>query len=262
VLAMGVANVAAGVTQGFPIGASGSRTAVSDSMGVRTQLGGLVSAATILLILLYLTNPISYLPKAVLGAVIIAAAIGLVDPDAWRALWATDRVEVAIAAVTTVGVVSVGVLEALVFAVGLSIIDVVRRSARPHDAVLGWVEKLGRYGDVAVHRSARVTPGVVVYRLDDRLFFANASYVKGRVLEAVRGAPTATHSVVFDAEAVTHVDATGLAALEDLVDRLRKEGIELSFARAKTPLTATLAEGGLGGIPLHPTVRGAVEAAA
>jgi SulP family sulfate permease len=262
VLAMGVANVAAGVTQGFPIGASSSRTAVSDSMGVRTQLGGLVSAATILLILLYLTNPISYLPKAVLGAVIIAAAIGLVDPDAWRALWATDRVEVAIAAVTTVGVVSVGVLEALVFAVGLSIIDVVRRSARPHDAVLGWVEKLGRYGDVAVHRSARVTPGVVVYRLDDRLFFANASYVKGRVLEAVRGAPTATHSVVFDAEAVTHVDATGLAALEDLVDRLRKEGIELSFARAKTPLTATLAEGGLGGIPLHPTVRGAVEAAA
>ena len=262
VLAMGVANVAAGVTQGFPIGASGSRTAVSDSMGVRTQLGGLVSAATILLILLYLTNPISYLPKAVLGAVIIAAAIGLVDPDAWRALWATDRVEVAIAAVTTVGVVSVGVLEALVFAVGLSIIDVVRRSARPHDAVLGWVEKLGRYGDVAVHRSARVTPGVVVYRLDDRLFFANASYVKGRVLEAVRGAPTATHSVVFDAEAVTHVDATGLAALEDLVDRLRKEGIELSFARAKTPLTATLAEGGLGGITLHPTVRGAVEAAA
>ena len=262
VLAMGVANVAAGVTQGFPIGASGSRTAVNDSMGVRTQLGGLVSAATILLILLYLTNPISYLPKAVLGAVIIAAAIGLVDPDAWRALWATDRVEVAIAAVTTVGVVSVGVLEALVFAVGLSIIDVVRRSARPHDAVLGWVEKLGRYGDVAVHRSARVTPGVVVYRLDDRLFFANASYVKGRVLEAVRGAPTATHSVVFDAEAMTHVDATGLAALEDLVDRLRKEGIELSFARAKTPLTATLAEGGLGGITLHPTVRGAVEAAA
>jgi len=262
VLAMGVANVAAGVTQGFPIGASGSRTAVSDSMGVRTQLGGLVSAATILLILLYLTNPISYLPKAVLGAVIIAAAIGLVDPDAWRALWATDRVEVAIAAVTTVGVVSVGVLEALVFAVGLSIIDVVRRSARPHDAVLGWVEKLGRYGDVAVHRSARVTPGVVVYRLDDRLFFANASYVKGRVLEAVRGAPTATHAVVFDAEAVTHVDATGLAALEDMVGRLRKEGIELSIARAKTPLTARLAESGLSEIPLHPTVRAAVEAAA
>ena len=261
VLAMGAANVAAGLTQGFAIGASGSRTAVNDSMGVRTQLGGLVAAGAILLILLFLTDPISYLPNAVLGAVIIAAAIGLVEPRAWRTLWTTDRVEVTIAAVTAAGVVAIGVLEALVFAVGLSIVDVVRRSARPHDAVLGWVEELGRYGDVAVHRSARVTPGVVAYRLDDRLFFANAGYVKGRVLEAVHGAPTATHSLVFDAEAVTHVDATGLTALEDLVEELRKEGIELSLARAKNAFTARLAGTGLARIPLHPTVRAAVEAA-
>jgi sulfate permease, SulP family len=195
------------------------------------------------------------------AALALPAAIGLVDPKVWRALWTTDRVELTIAAVTTAGVVAIGVLEALVFAVGLSIVDVVRRSARPHDAVLGWVEELGRYGDVAVHRSARVTPGVVVYRLDDRLFFANAGYVKGRVLEAVRGAPTTTRWLVFDAEAVTHVDATGLAALEDLVGALRKEGIELSVARAKTPLIARLAEADLSGISFHPTVRAAVEAA-
>ena len=261
VLAMGAANVAAGLTQGFPIGASGSRTAVNDSMGVRTQLAGLVAAAAILAILLFLTEPISYLPKAVLGAVIIVAAIGLVTPDAWRTLWATDRVEVTIAAVTTAGVIAVGVLQALIFAVGLSIVDVVRRSARPHDAVLGWVDELGRYGDVAVHRSAQVTVGVVVYRLDDRLFFANASYVKGRVLEAVRGAPTTTHAVVFDAEAVTHVDATGLAALEDLLGRLGKDGITMSVARAKSPLAARLSELGFAGLALHPTVRAAVEAA-
>jgi MFS superfamily sulfate permease-like transporter len=221
----------------------------------------LVAAATILLILLFLTGPISYLPKAVLGAVIIAAAIGLVEPKAWRELWATDRVELTIAAVTTAGVVAVGVLEAIVFAVGLSIVDVARRSARPHDAVLGWVGKLGRYGDVAVHRSAVVTAGVVVYRLDDRLFFANASYFKGRVLEAVRGASTETHTVVLDAEGVTHVDATGLAALEDLIDGLHDEGIDFSIARAKTPLAARLAESSLSGIPLHPTVRAAVDAA-
>ncbi len=261
VFAMGAANVAAGLTQGFPVGASGSRTAVNDSMGVRTQLGGLVAAGAILVILLFFTDPISYLPKAVLGAVIIAAAIGLVDAPAWRALWATDRVEVTIAAVTAAGVVAVGVLEALVFAVGLSIVDVVRRSARPHDAVLGWVETLGRYGDVAVHRSARVTPGIVVYRLDDRLFFANAGYVKGRVLEAVRGAPTPTYAVVFDAESVTHVDATGLAALRDLARTLAEDGITLSIARAKTPLTARLFESGFSGLALHPTVRAAVEAA-
>jgi SulP family sulfate permease len=107
---------------------------------------------------------------------------------------------------------------------------------------------------VAVHRSARVTPGVVVYRLDDRLFFANPRYVESRVLEAVRGAPTTTRSLVFDAEAVAHVDATGL-------DALRKNGKELSVAPAKTPLTARLAEFGLSGIPLNPTVRAAVEAA-
>ena len=128
---------------------------MNDSMGARTQLAGLAAAGSIVLILLFLTDPISYLPTAVLGAVIVSAAIGLVDRRAWRTLWDTDRVEVTIAAVTTAGVVAVGVLEALVFAVGLSIVDVVRRSARPHDAVLGWVDSLGRYADVAVHPTRR-----------------------------------------------------------------------------------------------------------
>ncbi|HET9901784.1 MAG TPA: SulP family inorganic anion transporter, partial [Actinomycetes bacterium] len=166
-LAMGAANAAAGVTQGFSIGASGSRTAVNDGMGARSQVAGIVAAGSVLVILLFLTEPVQYLPKAVLGAVIISAAIGLVDPNAWRRLAAVDHVEVAIAGVTTACVVVFGVLEALGIAVGLSVIDTVRRSARPHDAVLGWVERLGRYADVSLHRSATVTPGVVVYRLDD-----------------------------------------------------------------------------------------------
>ena len=265
-LAMGAANAAAGFTQGLTVGASGSRTAVNDSMGVRTQLAGLAAVGTIVLILLFLTDPISYLPTAVLGAVIVSAALGLVDEKAWTALWGTDRVELTIAGVTTAGVVLVGVLEALVFAVGLSIVDVVRRSARPHDAVLGWVERLGRYGDVAFHPSAQLTPGVVVYRLDDRLFFANAGYVKGRVLEAVRGAPGPVSCLVFDAEAVTHVDTTGLAALSDLRAALRRENVELVLARVKSPLMQKLDETGfvadVGAERLFPTVRAAVEACA
>jgi high affinity sulfate transporter 1 len=265
-LAMGAANFAAGLTQGLPVGASSSRTAVSDQMGVRTQLAGLAAVGSIVAVLLFLTEPIAYLPSAVLGAVIVSAALGLVDTRAWRALRDTDGVELTIAAVTTGGVVVVGVLEALVFAVGLSIVDVVRRSARPHDAVLGWVERLGRYGDVAVHPSAQVTPGVVVYRLDDRLFFANAGYVKGRVLEAVRGAPGPVHCVVFDAEAVTHVDATGLAALSDLHEALRRSGVVLAVAKAKTPLMERLEEAGftaeLGEEHFYPTVRAAVASAA
>jgi SulP family sulfate permease len=131
--------------------------------------------------------------------VIITAAIGLIEPAVWRELADTDRVELAIAAVTAAGVIITGVLEAILFAAGLSIVDVVRPSARPHDAVLGWVDSLRRWADVARHMDAKVSPGVVVYRLDDRLFFANASYVKGRINEALRGVPTVTTALVLDA---------------------------------------------------------------
>jgi SulP family sulfate permease len=263
-LALGGANAAAGLSQGFPVGASGSRTAVSDGVGVRTQLGALMAAGVILVILLFFTAPIGDLPKAVLGATIVSAAVGLVNPAEWRALRATDNVELAIAAVTTAGVVVTGVLEAIAFAAGLSIVDVVRRSARPHDAVLGWVGRLGRYGDVSVHRGARVTPGVVVYRVDDRVFFANASYVKGRVREAVRGAPTPARWLILDAEAVTHVDAAGLAAIEELVRGLAADGVGLAVARMRAAIRERLDEAGLtavvGAERFHPTVRAAVAA--
>jgi len=263
--AMGAASLAAGITQGFPIGASSSRTAVNDQMGARTQLSGLLGAGAIAVVLLFLTEPMQYLPKAALGAVIVAAAIGLVDRGAWQGLARTSQVEVAIAAVTMAGVVAVGVLEALLVAVALSIVDVARRSATPHDAVLGWVERLGRYADVRLHPRAQVTPGVLVYRLDDRLFFANASYVKGRVREALHGAPAPVRWFVFDAEALTHVDATGMDALTSLVGSLQEEGITFVLARLKDPMRQTLLEAGvldLVGEPhVYPTVRAAVAAA-
>ena len=263
-LAMGAAQVAAGMSQGLPIGASGSRTAVNDAMGARSQVAGLLAAVAVALVLLFLTAPIADLPKAVLGAVIVVAAAGLVDTAAWRRLWETDHVELTIAAVTTAGVVLVGVLESIVFAVGLSMVDVVRRGARPHDAVLGWVERLGRWADVAVHPSAQVTPGVVVYRLDDRLFFANQSYVKGRVREAIRGAPSETHALVLDAEGLTDVDSAGLDAIADLVKSLAGAGIVLHVARMKTPVRERLdgadVTGVIGPERFHPTVRSAVRA--
>jgi SulP family sulfate permease len=145
----------------------------------------------------------------------------------------------------------------------LSVLDAVRRSAQPHDAVLGWVERLGRYANVELHPSATVTPGVVVYRLDDRLFFANARYVKGRIREAVRGAPERVSWLVFDADAMTHVDATGVEALQDLDRLLERDGITLLLARMKGPLEARL-EGTSFGASMgpdrrFPTVRAAVE---
>ena len=263
--AMGVANLAAGITQAYPVAASGSRTAVNASAGSRTQVAGLVAAGTIALILLFLTEPIKYLPSACLGAVIFVAAAGLVKGAEWRALRRISPVELAIALVAAVGVVLWGVLEALVLAVLLTFIDVVRRSARPHDAVLGWVEHLGRYADVQLHPSAETTPGVVVYRLDDRLFFANAHYVTGRVHEAIAAAAAPVRWLVFDAEAIATIDATGSEALVTLVGDLERQGVTLLMTRLKGPAERTLREAGvidvIGAGNVHPTVRAAVAAA-
>jgi high affinity sulfate transporter 1 len=261
-LAFSGISAAAGLTQGFSLGASGSRTTVNDQMGARTQIAGLAAAAAIALVLLFLTTPMSYLPKAVLGAVIVSAAVGLVDLVAWKALRLVSRFELGIAIATAVGVVLLGVLQALAIAVALSILDVVRRSAQPHDAVLGWVDRLGRYANVELHVSARVTPGVVVYRLDDRLFFANARYVKGRVREALRGAPEPARWLVFDAESVTHVDATGTEALRELTAELAGEGLALVVARMRPYVRDGLADAGvveaIGEDRFFPTMRAAV----
>jgi SulP family sulfate permease len=263
-LAMAGATAAAGFTQGFPIGASNSRTAVNDDMGARTQVAGVVAASAVALVLVFLTAPVAYLPKAVLGAVIVAAASTLVNVAQWRALADTDRVELAIAAVTAGCVIATGVLQALTVAVSLSIVDVVRRSARPHDAVLGWRRGSDTYGDVAVHRDAVVRRGVVAYRLDDRLFFANADYVIGRIHEAIRGAPQPVRWIVFEAEAMTHVDTSGLEAVGRLLDDLGDEHISLALARVHTHILRELDQAGLveriGEANVYPTVRAAVSA--
>ena len=261
-LAFGAANVAAGVTQAFPVGASGSRTAVNDQIGGRSQVVGLVAAGVAVLVLLFLTEPMAYLPKACLGAVIVAAAIGLIVPEDWRALARAGRSQVIIAVACFVGVIVFGVLEALVVAVGLSIVEVVMRSATPHDAVLGHVERLDRWADVSLHPSARVTPGVVVYRLDDRLFYANSRYVKGRIREAVAGAPTETRFLVFDAEALIGIDASGVEAAEQILDALDMSDVTFVVARLKAHIQELFEATGLteriGADHLFATVDGAV----
>jgi high affinity sulfate transporter 1 len=261
-LALGLANASSGVTQGFPVGASGSRTAVNEQIGGRTQLVGIMAAAATALVLLFLTGPVAQLPKACLGAVIVAAAVSLVEPDAWRDLALAGRSQVVIAAVTLVGVVVLGVLQALIIAVGLSIVEVLMRSAKPHDAVLGYVPRLGRWANVSVHPRARVTPGVVVYRLDDRLLFANARYVSGRIREAVAGAPSETEFLVFDAEGFNGMDASGVEAFEQLLTALATSGVTLVIARMKSNLEEQFALTGLsdrvGSGHFFPTVDDAV----
>jgi SulP family sulfate permease len=264
--AFAAGNLAAGISQGFPVGASGSRTAVNDQMGGRTQVVGSLAAVVVAVVLLFLTAPVELLPSACLGAVIVGAAIGLFKPKQWQALARAGRSQVVVAGVATGGVVVFGVLPALAIAVLLSIVETVTRSAQPHDAVLGWVDRLGRYADVSVHGSARTTPGVVVYRLDDRLIFANARYVKARVAEAIAGATSPTNHLVFDAEAVSSIDATGAQALEELHASLEQDGIVLVVARLKQPVRAVFDSTGLtatiGPERFHPTVQSAVAATA
>jgi high affinity sulfate transporter 1 len=264
-LALGVANLTAGFTQSFPMGNSNSRTAVNDQMGVRTQVAGLVSAVFVGLVLLFLTGLVEELPAAVLGAVVIYAAVGLVSLAEWRAVRTVSHADFAIAVVALVGVVLLGVLEGILLAVVLSVVNVVRRSARPSDAVLGWVPRLARYADVNVHPSARVTPGVVVYRLDDRLFFANAEYVKGRILEAIAGSPSEVHTFVFDGESLTELDSTGVEALESVVAQLGRQGVRFRVARLRAWMKERFDRSGLteliGEAGFHASVRAAVAAA-
>jgi len=175
-----------------------------------------------------------------------------------------SRGDVVIAAAALVGVVLVGVLEGILVAVVLSVVDVVRRSARPHDAVLGYVPRLGRFADVSLHPSARRPPGVVVYRLDDRLFFANANYVQGRVREAIRGAADVVRWFVFDAEALIGIDSSGAEALESMRSELGREGISFAVARLKDPVRGHFDSAGLtdaiGADRFHGTIREAVDA--
>jgi high affinity sulfate transporter 1 len=263
-VALAGVNAAAGISQSFPLGSSGSRSAVNIRLGGRTQVVGLVQAGGVALVLLFLTGALALLPKATLGAVIIYAALGLMDLGAWRAFARGSRGELLVAVITVVGMLTIGLLGSLVLAVLLSILDVVRRSAQPRDAVLGWSPKAGRFVDVERHRDVVVIPGLVVYRLDDRLFFANSRYFHGRVRDAIRGAPYPVTTLVFDAESVTDLDTSGAQALADLITELRGQGIRFVLARSRATFEEQLRSTGHDDVlppgDRYPTVRAAVAA--
>ncbi len=233
-------------------------------MGATSQVSGLAAAGTIAAILMFLTGPIQYLPSAVLGAIIIYAGAKLIDPAQWQALTRSSRVEVVIAAITVGCVVLVGVLQAIVVAVVLSVADIIRRAARPADAVLGWSASEDRYVDVSEHPDAGITVGVVVYRIQDRLFFANAHFFKRRIWAAVDGAPKPVRHVVFDSSFISDIDASAEEALREVIDGLAERNIELHLARATFELRERLDAVGLvetiGTDHFHGTVTAAVAA--
>jgi MFS superfamily sulfate permease-like transporter len=235
-------------------------------MGATSQVSGLVAGGFILVVLLVLTEPIQYLPSATLAAIIVTGAVRLIDPEQWRSLARGGRAEVAIAVITVATVINLGVLIALGVAVVLSLLDVIRRIARPHDAVLGWSPTERRYADVGTDPDAEVTPGVIVYRFSDRLFFANVHFFKRRVWAAVDAAPKPARHFVLDVAGVPDLDTSAAAGLRELHDGLESRNVSLQIARASEPLASVMDRLGLveliGADNFHGTVTAAVESVA
>ena len=246
-LALGAANLASGLTQGFPVSSSGSRTAIADSMGARSQLYSLVTLAVVALTLLFLAPALSTFPAAALGGVVIYAATRLIDLRELRRIARFRRSEMALAGATTVAVLAFGVLYGIAVAVGLSIIDLLRRIARPHDGVLGYVPGLAGMHDIDDYPDARQVPGLVVYRYDSPLFFANADDFRERALSAVDQARSPVSWFVLNAEANVEVDLTAVDALADVRRTLAARGIVFAMARVKHELYQTLQNAGFVG---------------
>jgi sulfate permease, SulP family len=261
---LGAAGVAAGFSQAFPISSSGSRTAANDAAGGRSQAVGLVAVLAVALILLFATGLLETLPTAALGAVVIAAALGLFDLAGFRELRRVRGTEVALALVALLGVLVFGVLGGVAVAVGLSIGLYLYRAVRPHDAVLGDVENVDGFHDVDRFPTSQTRPGLLVYRFDAPIFFPNAEYFKTRVLELVAAADPPPRWLLLNAEAVVYMDSTAVAALARLQQELSDRGIVLAAARVKGPLRDLWQRTGLtaaiGEQHMFPTVRAGVRA--
>lgn len=265
-LALGGANVGAGLLQGFPISSSGSRTVIADNMGARTQLHSLVSLLLVVATLLWLGPVIAAFPTAALGAVVVFAAARLVDVAELRRIAAFRRSELVLAVATTTAVLLLGVLPGIGVAVGLSLADLLRRIVHPHDGVLGYVPGVAGMHDIDDHPNAVQVPGLVVYRYDSPLFFANADDFVKRALEVVDEASEreGVEWFLLNAEANTEVDLTAVDALETLRSTLADRGIRFAMARVKEDMRLSLEAAGfvekVGADLIFPTLPTAVAA--
>lgn len=243
-VALGVSNLAAGVSQGFAISGADSRTAVNDMVGGKSQLVGIIAALVIALILLFFTAPMAWIPQPALGAVLLMAGWGLIDVRSLKTIRRLSRFEFWLCLLTTVSVLGLGVLPGIVFAVTLAILRLLYSIYQPTDAVLGWLPGIDGQVDVRQHKDARTLPGLVVYRFDDAILFFNADYFKMRLLEAVQGEQQ-VQVVLFDAEAVTSIDVSGIAALREVRDTLAAQGIHFAIARARGTFLRMLVRSGM-----------------
>lgn len=261
-LALGAANLGSALLHGLPVSSSGSRTAIADAAGARSQLAGIATVAATLLAILSLRPVLAAFPAAALAAVVVYAAVRLVDVGELRRYASFRRSELVLAIATIVAVLVLGVLIGVLVAIGLSFLDLLRRVARPHDAIEGFVPGLAGMHDVDDYPDAAPVPGLVVYRYDSPLFFANAEDFHTRASAAASGDDV--RWFVLNTEAIVEVDITAVDALESLRAELATRGVVFALARIKQDLRADLAPTGLlqriGEEHLFPTLPTAVEA--
>ena len=263
-LALGVANAGSSLLQGFPVSSSASRTAIAVTTGSRTQLYSVIAAVAVVAVLLFARPVLAQFPVAALGAIVIYAAIRLIDVTAFRRLLAFRRTELAIALATCAGVLVFNILYGVLVAIGLSVADLLVRVARPHDAILGRVPGLAGMHDVDDYPDAQTVPGLVVYRYDAPLFFANAEDFRRRALAAAGQQPGQLRWFVLNVEANVEVDFTALEALDALREEITRQGAVFALARVKQDLLTRLQSFGLaqkiGTDRLYPTLPTAVQA--
>lgn len=242
---LGVSNLAAGFFQGFPISSSSSRTPVAEAAGAKTQLSGVIGALAVALLLVVAPDLLRNLPTSALAAVVIASAIGLIEVTDLRRIYRIQRWEFWLSIVCTVGVAVLGAIQGIGLAIVIAVIEFLWDGWRPYSAVLGRADGVKGYHDIKRYPDARLIPGLVLFRWDAPLFFANAELFHDRVLDAVAASPTSVRWLVVSAEPVTSVDVTSADMLAELDDTLHAAGIKLCVAEMKDPVKDKLKRFGL-----------------
>ena len=244
-VALGIANLTTGLFQGFPVSSSASRTPVAEAAGAKSQITGVVAALCIGLLLVFAPKLMMYVPNAALGAVVISACSSIVEFSEVRRLFRLRRSEFYLSMACFLGVVSVGVIQGIFIAVGMALLVFIWHAWRPYCAVLGRVDGMKGYHDITRHPEARQIPGLVLFRWDAPLFFANSEFFREKALKAISGSPTVTKRIVVAAEPVTDIDITAADVLAELEEELHRAGIEFCFAVMKGPVKDRLKRYGL-----------------
>ena len=242
---LGAANLVTGFFQGMPISASSSRTPVAEAAGAQTQLAGVVGALAVAGLLVFAPDLLASLPASVLAAVVIASALTLIEVTDLRRILRIQPWEFWLSIGCTVGVLVLGAIPGIGLAIGIAVIEFLWDGWRPHSAVLGRVDGVKGYHDITRYPAARVVPGLVLFRWDAPLFFANAALFQDRALDAVAASPTPVRWLVVGAEPVTSVDVTAADMLMELDDTLHAAGVDLCFAEMKDPVKDKLERFGL-----------------